>query len=106
MRAFELGNELGWERSRVSHHLARMVERGLVRRERGETDQRDAFVVLPSKGRGAIAASAPLHAYKVRRRLVELVTAHQRRGLNAVAHRALEKLADDDATGRGRWEAT
>ena len=34
LRLFELGDALGWEKSRLSHHVGRMVERGLVTKER------------------------------------------------------------------------
>ena len=33
LRAFELGEGLQWEKSRVSRQVARMAERGLVTRE-------------------------------------------------------------------------
>src|SRR5687768_6760585 len=42
IRLFELADLLGWEKSRVSHHVARMVERGLVTKERCESDRRGA----------------------------------------------------------------
>ena len=97
MRVFELGHDLGWEKSRVSHHVDRMVRRGLVTRQRCETDQRGAFVVATSKGRTAIEAAAPVHVDNVRRHFVDLVTAAELRTLNAVARRVLDRLADDDA---------
>jgi DNA-binding MarR family transcriptional regulator len=46
LRAFELGRQVGWEKSRLSHHLSRMEQRGLVRRERCLSDSRGAEVVL------------------------------------------------------------
>ena len=53
-RAFELGHDLGWEKSRVSHHVSRMVDRGLVRRDKCPSDQRGSFVVVTDEGRAAI----------------------------------------------------
>ena len=35
LRLFELGALLGWEKSRLSHHVARMVERKALRNEGG-----------------------------------------------------------------------
>ena len=32
MRLFELAGVLGWEKSRLSHHVARMATRGLVKK--------------------------------------------------------------------------
>src|SRR6478609_509246 len=46
MRLFELAGVLGWEKSRLSHHVARMEARGMVRKERCDTDRRGAFVVV------------------------------------------------------------
>src|SRR3954462_12095624 len=45
-RVFELGQSTQWEKSRLSHHLTRMVQRGLVARESCPTDSRGSFVVL------------------------------------------------------------
>ena len=46
LRMFELVEDLQWEQSRLSHHVARMQRRGLVAREECTTDKRGAFVVL------------------------------------------------------------
>ncbi|MDP8992570.1 MAG: MarR family transcriptional regulator [Actinomycetota bacterium] len=99
MRAFELGRELGWEKSRLSHHVARMVERGLVSRERCETDQRGAFVVVTRQGRKAIEAAAPGHVEAVRRHFMDLLSPAELETLSAVAGRVLDSLADDPAAG-------
>lgn len=48
MRLFELVAVLGWEKSRLSHHVARMAARGLVTEEKCDTDRRGAFVAVPS----------------------------------------------------------
>lgn len=97
MRAFELGNELGWEKSRVSHHVGRMQDRGLVEKQRCEIDQRGAFVTITAKGRKAIEAAAPLHLGNVRRHFVDLVSDAELATLSAVARRVLEKLALEEA---------
>jgi DNA-binding MarR family transcriptional regulator len=93
MRAFELGRELGWEKSRLSHHVARMVERGLVRRERCETDQRGAFVVVTRRGRKAIESAAPGHVEGVRRHFIDLLSPTELETLSTVAGRVLDKLS-------------
>ena len=40
MRLFELAGVLGWEKSRLSHHVGRMADRGLVRKEKCDSDRR------------------------------------------------------------------
>ena len=99
MRAFELGRELGWEKSRLSHHVARMVERGLVRRQKCETDHRGAFVAVTKEGREAIEAAAPRHVEGVRRHFIDLVTPAEMETLSAVAGRVLDSLAGDAGDG-------
>ena len=81
-RVVELSDELGWEKSRASHHVARMRERGLVEKQRCPTDQRGAYVVLTDAGRRALDAAAPGHVATVRQNFVDLLTSEQ---LNAVA---------------------
>ena len=66
IRARELGRELGWERSRLSHQIARMERRGTVRRITCESDARGFDVVLTPAGLEAITAAAPLHVNDVR----------------------------------------
>ena len=77
MRLFELGDALGWEKSRLSHHVARMTERGLVTKEKCDSDRRGAFVVITKPGRQQIEAAAPGHVTAVRRLFVDRLTPAQ-----------------------------
>ena len=61
-----LASTIGWERSRLSHHLQRMTDRGLVERVRSQTDRRAVDVVLTAAGWDTLRAAAPLHAARVR----------------------------------------
>jgi DNA-binding MarR family transcriptional regulator len=65
VRILALAHALGWERSRLSHHLKRMEGRGLVKREDCPDDGRGAFVALTPAGRDAIERAAPEHARTV-----------------------------------------
>lgn len=65
-RVTDLAVALGWERSRLSHHVKRMQGRGLVEREGSSDDGRSADVVLTPAGRAAIEAAAPGHVETVR----------------------------------------
>lgn len=62
----ELANTIGWERSRLSHHLQRMTTRGLTRRVPSATDGRATDAVITPEGRHALEAVAPRHASFVR----------------------------------------
>ncbi|SNX65939.1 DNA-binding MarR family transcriptional regulator [Streptomyces sp. TLI_55] len=65
-RCQDLARALEWEKSRMSHHIARMAGRGLVVREECLEDARGAFVVITEQGRSAIETAAPLHEEAVR----------------------------------------
>src|SRR2546423_6612974 len=62
LRARDLGTEIGWDRSRLSHHLSRMEDRGLVAREECAEDARGLMVRLTKAGRRAIEKAAAKHA--------------------------------------------
>ncbi len=77
MRLFQLGEVLGWEKSRLSHHVARMAARGLVTKEKCDDDRRGAYVIVTKQGRKEIAAAAPGHVATVRRLFVDQLTPRQ-----------------------------
>ena len=97
LRLFELAHELGWERSRVSHHIARMTTRDLVRKERCGSDRRGAYVVVTDRGRGAITAAAPGHVAAVRRLFVDRLDPDM---LDAIGEAAAVVLAGLDGEDR------
>jgi DNA-binding MarR family transcriptional regulator len=96
-RVFELARDLGWEKSRVSHHIARMVGRGLVTKEPCASDRRGAFVAVTGQGRNEIAAAAPGHVDAVRRLFVDRLTPRQLDAVRDAAEVVLAAL-DDAAT--------
>lgn len=98
LRPFELGRELGWEKSRVSHHVSRMAARGLVTREKCSSDQRGAFVVITAPGRRAIEAAAPGHVAAVRRYFVDQLTPAQLDAVGDITESVLAVL-DREADG-------
>src|SRR5690625_2539878 len=51
VRALELRCGLEWEKSRLSHQLRRMEQRGLVRREHCTEDNRSSVVRITETGR-------------------------------------------------------
>ena len=67
LQVSDLAALIGWERSRVSHQLRRLSERGLAERIASEHDARATDAILTKAGREAIDAAAPKHAALVRR---------------------------------------
>ena len=61
-----LAARIGWERSRLSHHIQRMSARGLVRRAPSASDGRATDAVLTDEGYTALLAATPAHAAWVR----------------------------------------
>ncbi len=92
MRLFELAADLGWEKSRLSHQVGRMVDRGLVAKERCDSDRRGAFVVVTPDGRSVIEAAAPGHVRAVRRLFVDLLTPAQLEAIGDAAELVLAAL--------------
>jgi DNA-binding MarR family transcriptional regulator len=74
-RAFELGQGLGWEKSRLHHQLTRMSSRGLVERHSG--DGRAVQAAITADGRAALEAAAPRHRSHVRRLVLDRLTPAQ-----------------------------
>src|SRR4051794_13204592 len=92
LRVFELASDLGWERSRLSHHLTRMQRRGLVTREDCDADRRGAFVVLTGAGRSAIDQAAPAHVDTVRRLVFDGLSDEHVTALQALTDEVLRRL--------------
>jgi DNA-binding MarR family transcriptional regulator len=68
MRQNQLADSMGYHRSRLSHHLSRMEQRGLItRRPSGGGVE----VVVTDAGRAAVDQARPVHAEAVRRHLID-----------------------------------
>src|SRR3954453_7820740 len=89
LRMFQLLEDLQWEQSRLSHHIARMQRRGLIAREECVTDRRGAFVVMTDAGRDAIEKAAPGHVDLVRRLVYDGLSEEQVDMLGAFVSRVL-----------------
>lgn len=76
-----LATTIGWERSRLSHHLQRMTSRGLVDRARSQTDGRAIQVALSDTGWDVLRSAAPLHAAWVKSLFFSNLHARQEKDL-------------------------
>ncbi|MCO6008911.1 MarR family transcriptional regulator [Actinoallomurus purpureus] len=77
LRSSELAAGIGWERSRLSHHLGRMERRGLVRRQNCAADNRGAEVVLTAEGAEAFRRASIPHLRAVRELFIDALTPEQ-----------------------------
>ncbi len=95
-RVVELSDELGWEKSRLSHHITRMCERGLLTKAPCPSDQRGIFVVLSDVGRETLHRVAPGHVMDVQHYFFDRLSPEQVATLSKVADEVLAGLSDAD----------
>ena len=94
LRSFELGHRLHWEKSRLSQHLGRMQNRGLVVRQRCLTDQRGAVIALTPRGSDLIRTAAPQHVADVRDVLIDHLTPAELDMLDTIGSKVHDRLQE------------
>jgi DNA-binding MarR family transcriptional regulator len=77
LRSSVLATCIGWQRSRLSHHLGRMERRGLIGRQECSTDSRGAEIVLTPAGRAAFRRATVPHLRAVRELFIDALTPDQ-----------------------------
>lgn len=87
VRVSDLAALLQWERSRVSHHIARMEKRRLVRRLECPDDGRGSVVRITETGQAAVERAAPGHVRAVRRLVFDALTAQEVTQLDEIFRR-------------------
>jgi DNA-binding MarR family transcriptional regulator len=98
LRMSELADVTRSSRSRLSHAIARLEQRGWVARENCSTDRRGQFAVLTAEGRQAIVDAAPGHVETVRAVLVDRLGPDAFGQLGLITQDLLASLADDGVT--------
>jgi DNA-binding MarR family transcriptional regulator len=77
LRPSELAVVIGWERSRLSHHLGRMEKRGLISRDPCAADGRGAEVVLAAHGSDCFRRATIPHLRAVRELFIDALSPQQ-----------------------------
>jgi DNA-binding MarR family transcriptional regulator len=95
LRARDLGSEIGWDRSRLSHHLSRMEKRDLIAREECAEDARGLMVRLTKAGRRAIEEAAPGHAESVRHYFFDQLSDDEIETMAVAFDRVLDNLRSE-----------
>ncbi len=90
----ELAAKMLWSRSRLSHHIARMEQRGLVAREDDPGDRRGCMIVLTDQGVQTLARAAPQHVASVRAHFMDLLTDDEVATLTQIARRVVDHLGE------------
>lgn len=77
MRSSALAEHIGWQRSRLSHHLGRMERRGLIRRDECAADSRGAEITATDEGLGAFRRASGPHLRAVDELFIAALTPAQ-----------------------------
>lgn len=85
LRMSELADRAQSSRSRLSHAVARLEQKGWVRRVACPSDKRGLHAVLTDEGFAALAAAAPGHVGTVRRVVFDPLTSEQVAELRAIS---------------------
>jgi DNA-binding MarR family transcriptional regulator len=102
LRLQELASHMAWSKSRLSHHITRMEQRGLVHRQSCGDDGRGAVVALTDAGVRAIEAAAPGHVAGVRRHFIDRLSPGQLDALTGIAETVVAHLNErQDAPAGG-----
>jgi DNA-binding MarR family transcriptional regulator len=105
VRQRDLGVELGWRYSRLSHLLTRMISRGLLERLTPEAARRGAGgrrgeVRLTPAGRLALAGAAAGHIETVRSVMLDLLTPQEREAVVSIAGKVADEVRRRGLGGR------
>lgn len=89
----DLAAKMLWSRSRLSHHVDRMEQRGLVAREEDPDDRRGCILVMTREGRRTLERAAPYHVASVRAHLLDLLDDDELATLTRIAERVVDRLS-------------
>src|SRR5215213_9345219 len=92
LRMSELADRCLSSRSRLSHAVSRLEERGWVRRQVCAEDGRGQLAVLTDEGFAALEAAAPVHVESVRTHLFDQLTPQQVANLRDIGETLLRHL--------------
>ena len=92
LRMSELADRSQSSRSRLSHAVARLQEKGWVQRRDCPTDRRGQIAVLTDEGFEALAAAAPGHVECVRSSLFDPLTEEQVSALRQISEAVIRHL--------------
>ena len=94
-RMSDLARRANQSQSRLSHTVARLEDRGWVRRERSADDGRGNLAVLTDAGWDVVRSVAPGHVDAVREAMFDPLTAEQTRVLGEALQAIVERLDPD-----------
>ncbi len=97
MRMSELAARTFSSRSRLSHAVARLEERGWIERRDCATDRRGQNAALTDAGFAVLAAAAPAHVEYVRRLVIDALSTEQLEQLASIGEAVVTSVAHQTA---------
>jgi DNA-binding MarR family transcriptional regulator len=94
MRMSELADITLSSRSRLSHAVARLEERGWVVREECPTDRRGQIATLTDDGFAVLTAAAPGHVAAVREYVIDHLSTEQLAQLTAIGEAIISRVGE------------
>jgi DNA-binding MarR family transcriptional regulator len=79
LRQIDLAKSMRWHKARLSHHLTRMQDRGLIERE--HVSGKEVFAKITKQGQSVLSDARPAHASSVRRHLLERLSHEETKAL-------------------------
>ncbi|SOD71355.1 DNA-binding MarR family transcriptional regulator [Jatrophihabitans sp. GAS493] len=98
MRMSELADVTRSSRSRLSHAVARLQERGWVDRVDCETDRRGQVAQLTPQGLSALGEAAPKHVEAVRAYVIDRLSPAQLAALEEIGDTVIAGFTDPEAS--------
>jgi DNA-binding MarR family transcriptional regulator len=92
LRAGQIGDIIGWEKSRVSHQITRMEQRGLVTRRECGDDARGVWVVLTEEGSRAVLSAGSDRRDAVRQYFFDVLTDDEKQTMLEVSRKVLDTI--------------
>ena len=100
LRMSELAAMSNGSQSRLSHLVARLEDRGWVRRERAGEDGRGFLAVLTDHGLDKVEQTAPGHVEEVRALVFDVLSPEQVVQLDEICGALMDRLAEVPASPR------
>jgi DNA-binding MarR family transcriptional regulator len=94
LRMSELAEQTRSSRSRLSHAVSRLEERGWVKRVDCPTDKRGQLALLTDEGMNVLAEAAPGHVAAVRKYLIDRLSPEQVQALREIGEVMLASTSE------------
>ncbi len=91
LRMSDLAQQVHQSRSRLTHAIARLEQRGIVRRTSANDDRRGVYAHLTEAGFAVLEAAAPSHVNAVRDIFVDRADPEDFRALGRIMQQVLEE---------------